>query len=213
MLAAWLDGAPLVRGEVARVEREHGLWSCYDRQGRRLAGAEVLAICLGSEAGALLPELDLRSVRGQAEFTAEPVFTGAAAAWGAYAIPTRGGGALFGASHVRGDAGRDIRAGDTTANLATLAEGRPRLAARIRGLLPGQLQARAAVRAATADHLPLAGVAGENLQVLGGLGGRGFTLAPLLAEHLAALAAGVPSPLPSDLAARLSPMRASRRTT
>ncbi len=36
--------------------------------------------------------------------------------------------------------------------------------------------------------------------VLGGLGGRGFTLAPLLAEHLVAEALGAPSSLPRPLA-------------
>ena len=35
--------------------------------------------------------------------------------------------------------------------------------------------------------------------MLAGLGGRGFTLAPLLAEHVAALVVGAPSPLPRGL--------------
>ncbi|MDQ3125799.1 MAG: FAD-dependent cmnm(5)s(2)U34 oxidoreductase, partial [Pseudomonadota bacterium] len=61
----------------------------------------------------------------------------------------------------------------------------------------------------TPDRLPLAGtVPGvEGLFVLGGLGSRGFCAAPLLAEHVAALATGAPSPLPAVLAARVDPLR------
>ncbi|MDP2116024.1 MAG: hypothetical protein Q8J71_01315, partial [Brevundimonas sp.] len=44
---------------------------------------------------------------------------------------------------------------------------------------------------------------------LGGLGSRGFCAAPLLAEHVAALATGAPSPLPAGLAARVAPSRSA----
>jgi tRNA 5-methylaminomethyl-2-thiouridine biosynthesis bifunctional protein len=52
----------------------------------------------------------------------------------------------------------------------------------------------------------------DGLFMLGGLGSRGFCVAPLLAEHVAALATGAPSPLPADLAARVDPSRAARVT-
>ena len=42
-------------------------------------------------------------------------------------------------------------------------------------------------------------------------GARGFTLAPLLAEHVAALALGAPSPLAQPLAAFVDPARFARR--
>ena len=71
------------------------------------------------------------------------------------------------------------------------------------------MRARAAVRATTPDRLPLAGaVPGQaGLFVLGGLGSRGFCAAPLLAEYVAALVLGAPSPLPRALAARVDPAR------
>jgi D-glycero-D-manno-heptose 1,7-bisphosphate phosphatase len=71
------------------------------------------------------------------------------------------------------------------------------------------LQSRAGVRAATPDRLPLAGAlpGRPGWFVLSGLGGRGFTTAPLLAEHVAAAALGAPSPLPRDLAAAVDPTR------
>ncbi|HRD45903.1 MAG TPA: hypothetical protein PLF78_05405, partial [Caulobacter sp.] len=49
------------------------------------------------------------------------------------------------------------------------------------------------------------------LFVLSGLGARGFALAPLLAEHIVALALDAPSPLPRDLAAAVLPSRIDAR--
>ena len=72
----------------------------------------------------------------------------------------------------------------------------------------GELEARAAIRATTPDRLPLAGAAGApGLFVLIGLGSRGFVLAPLLAQHVAAVALALPSPLPLDLARLTTPAR------
>jgi tRNA 5-methylaminomethyl-2-thiouridine biosynthesis bifunctional protein len=47
--------------------------------------------------------------------------------------------------------------------------------------------------------------------VLGGLGARGFALAPLLAEHVAALALRMASPLPSPLSRLVAPGRFAER--
>jgi tRNA 5-methylaminomethyl-2-thiouridine biosynthesis bifunctional protein len=48
--------------------------------------------------------------------------------------------------------------------------------------------------------MPVAGALdAPGLFVLGGLGSRGFCTAPLLAEHIAAEALGLPSPLPNSL--------------
>jgi tRNA 5-methylaminomethyl-2-thiouridine biosynthesis bifunctional protein len=49
------------------------------------------------------------------------------------------------------------------------------------------------------------------LFVFGGLGGRGFTTAPLLAEHVAALVLQAPSPLPRELAELVDPARFEAR--
>ena len=63
------------------------------------------------------------------------------------------------------------------------------------------------MRASAPDQLPLAGEAAPGLFVLTGLGSRGFATAPLLAEHVAALAMGAPSPLAADLAVLVEPFR------
>jgi tRNA 5-methylaminomethyl-2-thiouridine biosynthesis bifunctional protein len=49
------------------------------------------------------------------------------------------------------------------------------------------------------------------LYVLSGLGSRGFTLAPLLAEHVAAGALSRPSPLARTLGDLVDPARFERR--
>jgi tRNA 5-methylaminomethyl-2-thiouridine biosynthesis bifunctional protein len=118
---------------------------------------------------------------------------------------------LFGATNDRGDTGLEVRAEDHERNLGFLAEGLPLLAARLAGRL---LQGRASIRVTTPDYLPVAGAAPTGppgLFVLAGFGARGFTLAPLLAEHVAALALGAPSPLPGPLAAFVDPARFARR--
>jgi tRNA 5-methylaminomethyl-2-thiouridine biosynthesis bifunctional protein len=212
VLDLWLHPAARVSGHVARVVRaEGGGWRCLDAAGAVLAEGDAVCIAAGPESGALAELAPLRAIRGQLEYTHAPVFTGEAAAWGAYAVPLADGGVVFGASHVRGDASTDVRPAEREANLRALASRRPRLAARITattaGPPPEALRSRVSVRAATADHLPLAGQVRPGLAVLAGLGGRGFTLAPLLAEHVAAVLLGAPSPIGVTLAARCDPTR------
>lgn len=207
VLEAWTRGAGRVDGAVARLEpRPGGGWRLLDAAGATLAEADAVALAPGAGLGALLPAAPLRPVRGQATVAdLAPETRPAAAAWGGYVVPTRTG-VLFGATHGRGDADTAHRPADDAANLRALAQARPTLAARLEG---APLRGRAAVRLAVPDHLPLAGgVAGlPGLHVLGALGGRGFTLAPLLAEHVAARIAGAASPLPRDLAAAVDPAR------
>jgi tRNA 5-methylaminomethyl-2-thiouridine biosynthesis bifunctional protein len=203
VLPVWCGDTVLA--EVSALEpRKGGGWRLLDPTGALLGEADVVFLASGPAATCLAPALPLSPVRGQVSWTTAE--RGAVSvAFGGYAIPTRSG-LLFGATHDREDAGAEVRPGDNARNLQTLAKGLPVLAARLAG---APLQARAGVRAATPDRLPLAGpVPGAlGLYVLSGLGARGFTLAPLLAEHLAAMAAGAPSPLPADLAALIDPAR------
>ncbi|MCA0368420.1 MAG: FAD-dependent 5-carboxymethylaminomethyl-2-thiouridine(34) oxidoreductase MnmC [Proteobacteria bacterium] len=205
VLEAWLDGAERHAGQVADLRREGDVWRLFDAQGRRLAEAETVVVAAGWGTASLLDQLSLSPVRGQADWveaTAAP-----AVAWGGYAAPTADG-FLYGATHGRGDISVDARDDDSAANLATLAARLPRLAARAKAGVRGR---RAAVRATTADRLPVVGRVAEGLYVLGGLGSRGFCVAPLLAEHLAATILRRPSPLPVDLVARVSPDRSAIR--
>ncbi|WP_309646383.1 FAD-dependent oxidoreductase, partial [Phenylobacterium sp.] len=210
ILAGW--SGPVLAADVARVEPRDGAWAMLDATGEVIALAEAVILAAGQGSAALWPDLPLRPVRGQASWT-QGEETTPAVAWGGYVLPTRTG-VLFGATHDRDEAAIDLRAGDHERNRATLAQALPRLAAT---LAEAPLEGRAGIRATTPDHLPLAGpVAGRaGLFALTGFGSRGFSLAPLLAEHVAALVLGAPSPLPADLASLVDPdrfrARAARR--
>ena len=207
ILDAWLAGAEVRQANVAALLREGGGWRLLNRDGANIARADL--VCLAGGAGvSVLTRAPLQPVRGQVSIAAWDQPT-PAAIWGGYAIPTRGG-VLFGATHDRDDRGADVRATDHVRNLDLLAEGRPALAAMLRSL---PLTGRAGVRAVTPDFLPLAGAAegADGLFLLTGLGSRGFCAAPLLAEHVAALAVGAPSPLPKSWQEIVDPLRFALR--
>jgi tRNA 5-methylaminomethyl-2-thiouridine biosynthesis bifunctional protein len=209
VLGAWTGAVRRVG--VAGVEPDAGRWRLLDVDGAEVARADAVILAAGLGSAGLAPGLDLAPVRGQASWAAEPGLSPSATAWGGYAVPLPEGGVLFGATHDRGDEACDLRPGDHARNLATLGAALPALAARLEGRA---LEGRAAVRAVTPDRLPVAGPAPgapAGLFVLGGLGSRGFAHAPLLAEHLAALILGAPSPLPAEAQALLDPSRFARR--
>lgn len=206
-LAAWLG--PVRQATVARLEPGADGWRLLDAAGGLLAEADAVILCAGQGTAALWPEPALRPVRGQASW-APGVASPPAVAWGGYALPIREG-VLFGATHDRDDMGTEVRKGDHVRNLAALAEALPVLASSVN---PDALQGRASVRATTTDRQPLAGAAPgaePGLFLLTGFGSRGFCMAPLLAEHVAALVLGAPSPLPRPLAELVDPSRFRRR--
>lgn len=210
VLDAWLAGVERITAHVAVLRPEGARWRLVDEAGRIILEADAVIIASGWGAAALLdglaPHLPLSPVRGQADWVETrddaPV---SPAAWGGYVVPT-GQGLLFGATHDRGRTDTDPSAEDSARNRAVLAARLPQLAERI-SATPSH--SRVAVRATTPDRLPLAGAVrgAAGLYLLGGFGSRGFCAAPLLAEHVAALIAGAPSPLAAHLATRVSPDR------
>jgi tRNA 5-methylaminomethyl-2-thiouridine biosynthesis bifunctional protein len=207
VLEAWVGDHRAVA--VDRFEAQpDGTWRLRAADGVDLGLFDAVVVCAGPASAALAGGLPMQPVRGQVSFSDGP--RPAATAWGGYAAPTRTG-LVFGATHDRDDTQADVREEDHRRNLTTLAQAFPTLAAE---LSVAALQGRAAVRATTSDHLPLAGAApGDQPGVflLSGLGGRGFTTAPLLAEHVAAQICGAPSPLPASIAALVDPARFARR--
>jgi tRNA 5-methylaminomethyl-2-thiouridine biosynthesis bifunctional protein len=211
ILQAWLGET--TRTRIAALEPSDGAWRLRGEDGELVAEAEVICVAAAMGSAALAPGLSLTPVRGQSSFAARFAWN-QATAFGAYAIPTRdlaGDGVLFGATHDRGETTSEIRPADRDRNLLAVAAVLPSLAAR---LSRTPLADWSAIRATTTDYLPLAGPApgcGPGLLVLTGLGSRGFCLAPLLAEHLAAVVMGHPSPLPSPLAELVDPARFAAR--
>jgi tRNA 5-methylaminomethyl-2-thiouridine biosynthesis bifunctional protein len=216
VLATWLQATPVRVAQVSLLEPSAGGWRLLDPKGETIAEADVVILAGGPASRGLAPDASasaLMAVRGQASWTSAPYPLGGACAWGGYAIPTADGGVLFGSSHVRNDWAVDLRPTEDAHNLTLLAQGRPALADAIAAdLATYPLEARASLRAATPDHLPLAGrlAAHEGLYILAGLGARGFTLAPLLAEHIAAETLGAPSPLQRRITGAILPARFER---
>ncbi|WP_296595726.1 tRNA (5-methylaminomethyl-2-thiouridine)(34)-methyltransferase MnmD [Phenylobacterium sp.] len=205
VLAAWTGAA--VRARVAALVRDPDGWSLRDAAGDEIVRADAVILANALAARDLAPDaLRLQPVRGQATWTTEPL-AAPAVAWGGYALAMPQG-LLFGATHDRDDAGTDLREGDHARNLATLSAALPTLGARAAAL---PLSGRASVRAVTPDRLPVAGEIEPGLFALTGFGSRGFSLAPLLAEHVAALAAGAPSPISRDAADLVAPGRFALR--
>jgi tRNA 5-methylaminomethyl-2-thiouridine biosynthesis bifunctional protein len=203
VLAAWL---PEVRRiGVASLEAARGGWRLRSADGGSLGEVDIVCLASGAALAQLWPQAPIQAVRGQLSMAAG--LGSPAAAFGGYVAPSREG-VVFGATYERGVDADDWRAADDQRNLSVLAARLPVLARR---LGDKDIRGRASVRAATSDQAPLAGAIGPGLVVLGGLGSRGFTLAPLLAEHVAALVLGAPSPLPEPLARIVSPDRFALR--
>jgi len=200
-LRAFFDGAKVTRAPVARLAPTDGRWTLLTPDGDELGVFDHVVLAGGQGCRRLWDTPGLRPVRGQVTLSRKRL-KGEAAAWGGYLIPTRSG-VLFGATHQRGDDDARARAQDDAQNLAALTEARPEFAA----TLPAALTHRAAVRVSTPDHWPLCGGILPGLSVLTGLGGRGFTLAPLLAESLVATLVGAPDPLEMSLKQRMAPGR------
>jgi tRNA 5-methylaminomethyl-2-thiouridine biosynthesis bifunctional protein len=207
VLDAWLGTT--LSAKVGAVVRDGDAWRLDDETGAPLGHAEIVILAAGVFGIDLAPNLGLGAVRGQASWV-QGSAPKTAILFGGYAVPTRDG-LMFGATHDRDDRSLDVRDADHDRNRATLAAALPDLAAEVADRPAG---AHVGLRATTRDFLPLAGAVeteAHGLFVLSGLGSRGFCLAPLLAEHVAALALDIPSPLPRDIAALVDPARFARR--
>ena len=120
-------------------------------------------------------------------------------AYGGYALNLKEA-ALVGATHDRLDT-RDpfeLRAEDDQKNLSMLAE--------ISGLdiTPFDRPSRASVRVTSRDTLPILAKLDDKHWAISGLGSRGFTFAPLLAEALIAQICGEVGPLEKRLREKFS---------
>ena len=208
ILRAW--AGPVVAGHVSRLKRDGDVWVLEDADGREIARAEAVILAAGLATAGLADTPPLTPVRGQLSWAPDVKSDLPATAWGGYAAGTIIG-LMFGATHDRSDMGLEVRDADHRRNLETLAKVLPDLADQLE---TETLAGRASVRATTQDRLPLAGPASDQadgLYLLTGFGSRGFAMAPLLAEHVAALALGAPSPLATSLADLVAPQRFHQR--
>ena len=196
--ALWIESAAVVDPskifDTFEIKQE-----TYEAAQNRSTYSHVL-LATGYGIKTLAPTLSMRFSRGQLSW-AKPVWD-QSTAYGGYAI-NMNGNALVGATHDRLD-DRDpfeLRNEDDAKNLSALAE--------ISGVdvTPINRTSRASVRVTTANTLPLMADLGENIWALTGLGSRGFTFAPLLAEALVAHLCGEVGPLDQKLRAKFSAPR------
>jgi tRNA 5-methylaminomethyl-2-thiouridine biosynthesis bifunctional protein len=221
---------------VGGLRRRGDGWEVLDAHGHVVERAPIVVLAGAADGLALWPHAcwPVRRVHGQTSWlpagTPDLPRPQLPLAGDGYAVPLDDGGLLFGAtSHTAGndepfepDAAQ--RAADHTTNLARLA--------RLTGLTLPALpppEARTGTRLVTADRLPLVGVVPAlpaasspigrradqprfiqrepGLFVLGALGSRGITWAPLAARLLAAQIAGSPWPLEASLCDAVDPAR------
>lgn len=196
--ALWIESALVV--DPSKIFAEFEIRNeTYDASKHRSNYSHIF-LAAGYGIKALAPELKLRFSRGQLSW-AKPVWA-QATAYGGYAINLNEK-ALVGATHDRLD-DRDpfeLRGEDDARNLAALEA----VSGKAVSHAPGQ--SRASVRVTTSDTLPLTTKLNENTWALTGLGSRGFTFAPLLAESLVADLCGEIGPLEAGFRAKISALR------
>jgi tRNA 5-methylaminomethyl-2-thiouridine biosynthesis bifunctional protein len=225
-IEAMIDGAQVLReARVQSFERlEHG-WLLRTADGRAMLKADAVIIACGATLSAFEPArfLPIALSRGQIEW-GQGEAPRRALTQSAYVAPFDGG-VLFGATFDPVEAETDVAsdAASRARNLDALRALAPEIAASLRS---ETLHSRASLRATTPDRAPIAGQLPDaeawlaptsaqrfhdGVYVLGGLGARGLTHAPLLGEALAGDICGEASLLPRAQRAALAPDRFLKR--
>ncbi|MFM1975915.1 MAG: hypothetical protein RL145_761 [Pseudomonadota bacterium] len=205
---------------ASALRYEAGQWQALNQVGQIVAQAEVCVVAAGTQVERFVSlDTHLEGRAGQISLAqVEGALPETAVAGGPYAAAFHGR-LLFGATFDSWDLARvdkpSVSASGHAHNVDTLSQIAPDLAARIDLKTAG---GRTSVRVAAKDRLPIAGPVAPStgmdspgLFVLGALGSRGFTTAHWLAEHVASLACGEPSPLERDVAGAVSPQRFALR--
>lgn len=232
IIAPHLLGAELSRGidclfktNVRNIQKQDG-WVLYAEGGQEILKTDGVVLCTAHELGQFCEtsSLSLMPVRGQISYVAPDPSQKTIFCSEGYLTPDVSGFRVAGATFGKGDTSLEIRECEHREILEKCA-------------LPPDTKitgGRVALRAMTADHLPLVGAVPDmnwsekayrhlhhgpahekfpparyhdGLYVFAGLGARGFLSAPLLSEVLAGLISGTKLPLEEDLATALHPGR------
>jgi tRNA 5-methylaminomethyl-2-thiouridine biosynthesis bifunctional protein len=217
-IEAMLRGAQMqFEAELNSLHRSGEGWVLRAADGRSMLKADAVVLACGAALARFEPAsfLPVELSHGQIEWGAGRA-PERALVRGNYVAPFDGG-VLFGATFDKGEAPASEAA--RARNIAALSSLAPEIAASID---PAKLNSRASIRATTPDRAPVAGLlpdapawlaqyealahgrrvetdlvppAHAGVYVIGGLGARGLTLAPLLGERIAAEMCGEPAPL------------------
>jgi tRNA 5-methylaminomethyl-2-thiouridine biosynthesis bifunctional protein len=239
-IAKMLDGVRLMfEAPVQAIEQaEDGAWVLRAPDGRAMLKADAVVLACGAALTAFAPArfLPIALSRGQIEW-GEGASPPHAITSGSYVAPFDGG-VLFGATFDKVDAAEDAEtsAASRAQNLAALAALAPDIAASVK---LETLHSRASFRATTPDRAPVAGLlpdaeawlaqyadiahgrapntqapppAHRGIYVIGGLGARGLTFAPLLGERIASEMFGEPQLLSARALEAIHPARFLHRS-
>jgi tRNA 5-methylaminomethyl-2-thiouridine biosynthesis bifunctional protein len=228
-----LGPSPDIRADVTTLIRRGDVWGLEDRAGATIAQAEAVVVACGAGTAKLLApfgSFGLRAGLGRAALMRTTGEIGPAVLRDGYRTAADGGGRFMvgaTAESLRPDAAPM----SDTEGVAAL---RARIAPLINGLGAEELAVWRGTRCDTGDHVPVAGPVQDwsafetayaglrhgrpaddmpearyppGLYMLSGLGARGFQAAFLLADHIAAMMRGRPSPVAAAVEASLAPGR------
>lgn len=227
------DAQVQFEAQVHSLDRSGEAWTLRAPDGRAMLKADAVVLACGAALTRFAPAsfVPIALSRGQVEWGAARA--PARALVRSNYVARFEGGVLFGSTFDRaGESELESACEDARArNLAALAALAPETAASID---PARLQSRASLRATTPDRAPVAGLlpdapawleryeglahgreidtgvaspAHAGVYVIGGLGARGLTLAPLLAERIASEMCGEPAPLSQSALEAIHPAR------
>lgn len=197
---------------MAGLVRSDSGWEISWQNGGK-TNADIVIFATGAQSVNIpqLGHLPLRFTRGQVESVPEQApLQGlkTVLCHKGYLTPSHNGRHALGSTYVRQDNATQYRPEEQATNLATLTKAMAE-ASWVHGV-KGDSSGRAALRCSMPDHQPAVGrldEKNEGLYVLTGLGSRGLTTAPLMAELLVSEILGDPLPLSKNLLNALAPQR------
>ncbi|MFO7529531.1 MAG: bifunctional tRNA (5-methylaminomethyl-2-thiouridine)(34)-methyltransferase MnmD/FAD-dependent 5-carboxymethylaminomethyl-2-thiouridine(34) oxidoreductase MnmC [Marinobacter sp.] len=205
---------------VKRLMPCNGKWHLSSCSGADII-ADRVVIAAGHKTAELIPlkgEYRFKAIRGQVTHIPEETIRApkAVICGQKYLNPCQSGLAVTGATFELHSADPSVTHEANTENLQQLSDMLP-------GLFPrdessGDFEGRVGFRCTTHDYQPVAGMMAdcngqslEGVYLLTGLGSKGLTYAPLLAEYVADQLTGQPACLPATLAHSVRPDRMCRR--
>ena len=204
-VTTWREDINAKTAQITQLRRMDGQWQALNDAGEIIDQSEIMIIANGAgvkniqleDRSTIAEILELRFSRGQLSYANGQIE--GPTAYGGYALPL-GAELLLGATHDRVDMADPyaLRAPDDQRNL-TGAHSFLNQDINLSGKT-----GRASLRVTTANTLPLIAEIAPNLWIMTGLGSRGFSFAPLLAEQLMAKLTGAPHALTPQVWERLS---------
>lgn len=208
---------------VKSIKSDGAGWNLVSSHGESLEFDQVV-ICAGPDTPGLIPldsQFRMKRIRGQITEVPEDCLNAplVVVCGPGYLNPAHQGSALVGATFDLHDSSPTVSARSDRENLEMLAELLPAaLDSSKMTDIAAQSRGRVAFRCTTHDYQPTVGVMKtrqgqllDGLYLLTGLGSKGLTYAPLLAEYLADLISGQPACLPENLVKRVETQRSHRK--